>query len=358
MKLLILHDSPEFGGHERMLLALLPAVLDDAAIEVVAALPAANERLRAALAAASPRIRLIRWPFVKRRGEPYLHRFRWRYRAAVRRLVDAERPDTVLLVQGRIENLVVPMRALPRSQRIVSYVPMAHLQTEMGRRGLGDRVRRALYRRPNRFIVPGEAVAAQLVAAGAVAPVTVAPNVVASPQRIDTASARAATGLADAGRVALFLGRLDTEQKGIDLLLAAIARAGRSLDGWTFVFVGDGPARDAITAAGLRVVPWTDAPATYLCAADVLLLPSRWEGVPLVMLEAMGLGLPIVASDIDVYRQYLPAANIVDFTTVDLAAVLERTANDADAFAAAARAKLAPLTIEAARAAFAQALAA
>jgi glycosyltransferase involved in cell wall biosynthesis len=124
----------------------------------------------------------------------------------------------------------------------------------------------------------------------------------------------------------LFLGRLDVRQKGIDTLIAAIRRYADRLAGWTFFFVGAGEGAKA--CEGLRTelrghvevhcVSWTERPQEALAAADLLLMPSRWEGVPLVMLEAMGRGLPILASDIDVFRDYLPDANRVDFATVDL----------------------------------------
>lgn len=330
-RLLILHDSPDFGGHERMLLDLLPAALGDNSPfdETVFYAPASNVRLDAALRPLSPGLEVRHWPFVKNRGEPYLHRFRWSYRAAVRRALASVRPDTVLLVQGRIEHLAVPMSVLPTDTRVVSYLPMAHRLADMGRTGrIGDKVRRRLYRRPDHFIVPSEAVAQQVADAGGISPVTVTPNVVALAPNRSQMSARQTLGLPGDGRIALFLGRLDPLQKGLDRLLAAIARAGAArLRDWTFVFVGDGPGRAMIedgAALGVRqvLVPWTDDPGAYLAAADVMLLPSRWEGVPLVMLEAMQAGLPILASPIDTCRLHLPAGNLVDFDMVDLPAAL------------------------------------
>lgn len=347
-----------------MLLALLPAVLDNARFrETVFTVPSANRRLRAALEGLASPPRLVDWPFEKRRAEPYLHRFRMGYRSAVRRLVIAERPDTVLLVQGRIENCAVPMTNVPRGPRLVSYLPMAHLMSEMGRGALGDRARHRLYARPDGFIVPSQAVAEQVRRAGGTAPITVAHNVVSPPVRTEQGTARATLGLSNDRRIALFLGRLDSAQKGLDLLLAAISQGGAKLAAWTFVFVGDGPGRAAIEAAAggtadVRSVPWTDRPDLYLSAADVLLLPSRWEGLPLVMLEAMVYGLPILASGIDVYHDYLPERNRVDFAKADLGEALAAvTTSDAKAqYERRSSSKLAPLTLAAARARFADAL--
>jgi glycosyltransferase involved in cell wall biosynthesis len=48
----------------------------------------------------------------------------------------------------------------------------------------------------------------------------------------------------------------------------------------------------------------TDVP-DLLCAADVFVLPSRWEGIAGVLLEAMALEAPIVASDLPTTREIL-----------------------------------------------------
>ena len=90
-RLLILHDSPQFGGHERMLLALLPGLLArNVYDDVLFCFPAANARLRDALAPFQPAVRTREWRYVKQRGEPYLRHLRLGYQAAIRRLVASE----------------------------------------------------------------------------------------------------------------------------------------------------------------------------------------------------------------------------------------------------------------------------
>lgn len=103
----------------------------------------------------------------------------------------------------------------------------------------------------------------------------------------------------------LTVGRV-VHQKGVDLTLRALAGL-RDLE-WTFEVVGDGPQRaalqdlarelgiaDRVTFAGWK--PNTDLPDLYR-RADLFVFPSRHEGMPNVVLEAMASGLPVVASAI------------------------------------------------------------
>jgi glycosyltransferase involved in cell wall biosynthesis len=112
----------------------------------------------------------------------------------------------------------------------------------------------------------------------------------------------------------LVLGRLDVHQKGLDLLLANLERRSDLADHFHFSIVGEGPfgeeikRRLGISKVLSRLVSlygWGDTPKT-MRQHDILLIPSRFEGVPLVMLEAMALGLPVVASDLPGIRAYLP----------------------------------------------------
>jgi len=90
-------------------------------------------------------------------------------------------------------------------------------------------------------------------------------------------------------------------QKGIDVLIDAASGA----TGWRAVVVGSGPHREALEAraaergAPVRFAGWSDDVHGAMAKADVFCLPSRWEACPYVVLEAMTLGRPVVASAVD-----------------------------------------------------------
>lgn len=128
--------------------------------------------------------------------------------------------------------------------------------------------------------------------------------VVPAPAAIATVPpGQAPPGWPAAGRPAvLAAGRL-APQKGFDTLLAAAARWRARQPEPAVVIAGSGPlaAELAGQAATLGVAPAflgirDDVPA-LLAAADVFVLPSRWEGQPLILQEALRAGRPIVATD-------------------------------------------------------------
>lgn len=136
---------------------------------------------------------------------------------------------------------------------------------------------------------------------------TVIPNGV-DPRPFDDAGPadRAALGVPPDATLALFVGRLDV-QKGVPILLRAAAEVAKADPRWHLALVGDGPGRDSVTRAvaspGLRGrVHWLgrrdDVPA-LLKAADLLVLPSLWEGMPNVVLEAMAARRAVVATAVE-----------------------------------------------------------
>lgn len=105
-------------------------------------------------------------------------------------------------------------------------------------------------------------------------------------------------------RTLLGVGRLD-RQKGFDLLLEAYARSGVRRRGYRLVILGEGPERAALEelAAKLGVADVVDmpgvveAPEDWMEQAAMFVLPSRYEGFPNALVEAMAMGCAVVAAD-------------------------------------------------------------
>ncbi|MEY4374386.1 MAG: hypothetical protein RL760_552, partial [Candidatus Eisenbacteria bacterium] len=98
-------------------------------------------------------------------------------------------------------------------------------------------------------------------------------------------------------------GRLE-EQKGHDVLLESLVQVMKSGLEFTLVVAGEGSRRrwleqQAISlglSPRVQFVGQVDDVGGLLAAADAVLLPSRWEGLPLVLLEAMVRARPVIAS--------------------------------------------------------------
>jgi glycosyltransferase involved in cell wall biosynthesis len=106
------------------------------------------------------------------------------------------------------------------------------------------------------------------------------------------------------GRHYVGIGRL-ARQKNWPLLLAAFARVAGRHDRLTILGEGEERGRIERRAAGLGIadrlaLPGHGAASPVLAAGDVFVLPSDFEGVPAVVIEALAAGLPVVATDCSV----------------------------------------------------------
>jgi len=119
----------------------------------------------------------------------------------------------------------------------------------------------------------------------------------------DRSSARAMLQMPEHAFMCLWVGRMVPE-KGLDVLLQAFAAVGRS-DIWLWL-VGNGPERPALEVLADRLgicdrvcfAGMQQDVRAYYAAADVFVLPSRSEGLPMALLEAGVSGLPAVVSDV------------------------------------------------------------
>lgn len=125
----------------------------------------------------------------------------------------------------------------------------------------------------------------------------------------DRQEARGRLGVDRHVPLAVCLGRV-TPQKGQDVLLAAWPQVRQRCPDAQLCIVGDGellPALRRCAAAGARFEPPVNDPRSWYAAADVVVLPSRWEGLSLTLLEALASGRCVVASDIAGLAEAVPA---------------------------------------------------
>ena len=167
-------------------------------------------------------------------------------------------------------------------------------------------VDRWLTDRRTRFIAVSEADRAWLLANGVRAHhIAVVTNGVDTTrfQPADRAAARAALGLAADAAILLVPARLEPRKDQV-VLLAALSSLREAVPGAQVLFAGGGPlatvlpALAAATGLGqaVRFLGLRDDIPSLMAAADVVVLPSRMEGLPLAVLEAMACARPVVAT--------------------------------------------------------------
>jgi glycosyltransferase involved in cell wall biosynthesis len=128
-------------------------------------------------------------------------------------------------------------------------------------------------------------------------------------------AARLSLGLDLSEPLAVCVGRL-CRQKGQDLLLAAWPTVLGRVPTAHLALVGGGPDHQALQTRvrelpdpyRVRLVGDVADPRPWLAAADLVVLPSRWEGMALAPLEAMAMGRPVLLADVPGAREQVPVA--------------------------------------------------
>lgn len=233
-------------------------------------------------------------------------RLRWTFPGAVFRLLRAvRRVDVVVAVSEVGPSLLLASMAARVARK--PFATMVHADlTEAVAQWVPPRLRRATlaaHRRAEASICVWETLVAPVVANG-----VEAHRVQVVPVGIDVATVRALAlerpefDHANVPRV-VGLGRLSHE-KGFDLLVRAHAAVRAAGVVHELFVIGEGPeceslrglAHDLGVGASVRVPGFVDNPFPILAGAAAFVLPSRREGSPLALLQALALGVPVIAS--------------------------------------------------------------
>lgn len=210
---------------------------------------------------------------------------------ALRSLIRREQPDVVLSFMETTNVLCLLATVGLRIPVVVAerIDPSMHVEVPRPWRT----ARRFLYRRAAAVVAQTEA-AADWLRHHCRTQVDVIPNALRQLPRPATARAP----------LVLAIGRIQP-QKGFDLLLDAFARIHRRHPEWRLAIVGDGDQRAALQARASSLglgdhIEWpgrSNEVEAWYARASVVAVPSRFEGFPNVLLEAMAMGAAVVAAD-------------------------------------------------------------
>lgn len=202
--------------------------------------------------------------------------------------VDKTNVMTLLACMGTKLRVVVSERTNP------NYYPLSRIWSLL---------RDIIYRRAYAVVVQTEALRVWAEKRVAATRVAVVPNAL-DRERLALMS----QGVAPHVEAGIFrivaVGRM-TQEKGHDLLIRACAKVLPSHPDWRLELVGDGPLRSLLEQQAERSGIGRQVhfhgqlknPFVVMKSADLFVLPSRVEGFPNVLLEAMALGLPVISFD-------------------------------------------------------------
>jgi glycosyltransferase involved in cell wall biosynthesis len=228
---------------------------------------------------------------------------------AVVRLVWRLQPQTVISTLRNMNMLLIVSKAfLPRHTRIVvreSALASPTLKHETDRPRLWRWLYRHLYKHADHVIALSDAMAADLVENFSVP----TDKIVRIYNPVDSRRVRELAELGDSpysgpGPHLVGVGRF-TREKGFDILLDALPEVVRRFPTADLVILGEGPLgeqlRNQARQLGLlnhvRLPGFDPNPWRYFRHADLFILPSRYEGLPNVLLEALAVGVSVVATD-------------------------------------------------------------
>jgi glycosyltransferase involved in cell wall biosynthesis len=314
MRVLYVIDGLGTGGAERSLAEMLPRVTEAGIEPTVAVLHRRGEGVESDVLRRAFDVRFLA-------GTNVVSRVR-----ELRRIARERRPDlihTTLFAASQVGRLAAVGADVPVLTSLVStpYAPARLLDPRVGRLSL--RVVRTVDGWSARHLTTHFHAITEAVKRAAVASLRIRADLVTvvergrDPGRLGTPSpqrrlaARAAIGLRNDDEVVVSLGRQEFP-KGHRFLLEAVERLAPTRPRLVLLMVGrDGHASPEIGRIARRpgvsdVVRFVghreDAP-DLLAAADVFAFPSLIEGLGGALIEAMALGLPIVASDLEAIRE-------------------------------------------------------
>jgi glycosyltransferase involved in cell wall biosynthesis len=175
---------------------------------------------------------------------------------------------------------------------------------------LRDRTNQYLINQPSRYITISDSMADFLRERGVTVPIDIVPNGVPAPK---TPNSQLPTTLPSEQCTLGMLGRIEFKQKQQNFMVRTFIDLPDQFKNCHLLIAGSGPDQEKLKKLiqkkdNITLLPWQGDTEAFYSAIDFLMLPSRFEGVPLVMLEALARGIPVIGSRRDGMQDLLPEA--------------------------------------------------
>lgn len=304
MNILVYDDSSDFGGHQIMAARGIEALVETPGLHISLMHHPGNRKF----------IRLL----------DHLENLTLLEADATR--IQTLEPDRVLVIQGDIAQSTAGLcAACEAGIKCLSYIAIPHRLAEMGAKmgRLRDIKNRPLFRKPDGFITIAESMAALLRQRGARQPVAIVPNGIPPPPipRLNVEEKPFTIGV---------VGRIEFKQKQQDFFVNAFRNHPALFSDCRVFIIGSGPDEHKLQKlirgdSAVTHLPWQQDMEEIYETLDMLVIPSRYEGVPLVMLEALARGIPVIGSRRDGMLDILPSS--WTFTPEDSASLASTFSN-------------------------------
>jgi len=115
----------------------------------------------------------------------------------------------------------------------------------------------------------------------------------------------------------LYLGRLSEEKNPLYMIIAAKKLINIGIENFVFDVVGDGNLKDQLVSSikgehlenHFNLLGFKSNIKPYLASANCLILPSKWEGMPMVIIEAAAAKLPVISTPVGSIPDFLNSNN-------------------------------------------------
>lgn len=318
-----------FGGHELMAVEIIKKIMLQASVTIF--VDPTNYKLQEYITSI-PNLTLHLIPFTQPHFE-FIHALlnpvlKLKSKKFIYKLKQ-KKYSKIFIVQGDIElGCLILEAAIENDANYISYIPYTHSAKKMGKRlhRIRDLYYKNLYSRTKKFATISEVFRMEIKKLSINSEILLFRNSVRDLEHFKSKKNLTKNSLYKI----YIIGRVSFRQKGHDILIHALSMLPKYiLEKIELNIIGDGEDLQLLDRLILTQTNkisminhgWHSEPWEIAFDADLLVIPSRFEGVPLVMLEALELKIDILATRKDGMIEYLPETHLFN-NSEELAAKL------------------------------------